>query len=411
MIHKLRKKFILINMGLVSTVMVIVFLSILLFNSQWQKSESIKSMEHLLFSPINKTDSSFVIGKDKGDKPGPMIPAFSVTLDESGDIITVRKENVTISDATLQEVTNRVQESGDSDGIFFDLRLRYITRQTEEGTVIAFADLSREWDSLLHLISTLLLVGVGGLIAFYAVSLYLSRWALRPVEQAWEKQRQFVADASHELKTPLTVILANMGILLSHKDDTIGDHRKWIDNTQTEANRMRELVDSLLFLAKSDAQQETMGASTLNFSQLTESCLLPFESIAFEAGISIESNIAPNLFLSGNEAQLKQLVVLLLDNACKYAGEKGQVTVQLQKEQDQIRLAIHNTGEPIPLAHQIHIFERFYRSDYSRARDQGGYGLGLAIGDSIVSNHHGRITLESNLEKGTTFVVKLPITQ
>jgi signal transduction histidine kinase len=234
----------------------------------------------------------------------------------------------------------------------------------------------------------------------------LARWTLKPVALSWEQQKQFVADASHELKTPLTVILANTGILLSHKQDTIEAQSKWIEYTQTEANRMKKLIDDLLFLAKADAAHKSLIQSTVNLSDVLWHCILPFESVAYENGVRIDTNIEPDLCFMGNEGQLQQLVVILIDNACKYAGRSGLVTVNLVRKYDELILKINNTGAIIPTDHLNHIFDRFYRVDTARTRERGGYGLGLAIAHTIVDTHKGNIRVTSNEIDGTTFEVR-----
>lgn len=407
MIKKLQKKFIFINMTLISLVMIIVFAAISFFSYQWTARDSYKAMEKVI-EREGMPPPLLEIGERRHPDTGPMIPIFTVTLDEKGSVKVASMENVTVSDEVVSEVTNRALGESKQEGILLDLQLRFLVKQTPDGTKIAFADMGREIDSLTNLLITLLLVGVGGLTAFFFISLFLSGWALRPAEKAWKQQQQFVADASHELKTPLTIILANTGILLSHKSDTIEEQAKWIEHTQDEANRMKKLVDDLLFLAKSDASQIQMLQSRLNFSDAVWGCVLPFESVAYEQGVVINSDIDPDILLVGNEGQLKQLVVILLDNACKYAGKNGTVTLSLKRMGGNVRLEVNNTGEPIALEHRQHIFERFYRADSSRARKEGGYGLGLAIAKTIVENHGGKISVESSDKIGTTFTVSIP---
>ncbi|AHM56081.1 sensor protein DltS [Peptoclostridium acidaminophilum DSM 3953] len=407
MIKKLQKKFIFINMTLIGLVMIIVFAAICFFSYQWTARDSYRAMEKVI-EREGMPPPLLEIGKKRHPDIGTMIPIFTVTIDETGNTIDSSKENVTVSDEVVSEVTKRVLERDEQNGIMLDLRLRFLVMQTPGGTKIAFADMGREMDSMTNLLLTLLLVGLGGLIAFFFISLFLSGWALRPAEKAWEQQRQFVADASHELKTPLTVILANTGILLSHRQDTIEEQSKWIEHTRAEANRMKKLVDDLLFLAKSDASQTHALQARLNFSDSVWRCLLPFEPVAYEQGITVSSDIDPDIMLVGDEGQLKQLILILLDNACKYAGKSGTVTLKLQRVQESVRLSVNNTGAPIIPEHLEHIFERFYRSDSSRSREEGGYGLGLAIAKAIVENHRGNISVESSEQFGTTFTVCFP---
>ena len=234
-------------------------------------------------------------------------------------------------------------------------------------------------------------------------------------------RREFTANVSHELKTPLTVILANLRILLSHKDATIRDELQWVESTQEEAGRMKKLVENLLFLARSDAKSTPMLYSTFSFSDLILGCLLTFEPVAFEQGVMIEDEISDDIFISGDAPQIRQLVAILLDNACKYAGiadvlEKSgssdkKVTVTLTSENEKIKLTVHNTGKAIPEEDLPHLFERFYRTDKSRARTDGGYGLGLAIAQTIAKNHHGKITVVSAKNLGTSFTVTFPVSK
>lgn len=315
---------------------------------------------------------------------------------------------MTVSAETAAQAAQAAFDAGGRDGVLSGLALRFLRQNTREGIKIAFADLSGERRSMAGIVVTSLLVGLGGLAAFFIISLFLAAWALRPAQRAWERQRQFVADASHELKTPLTVILANTGILLSHRDDTIGRQLKWVENTQAEANRMKKLVDDLLFLAKSDDKRMEGEHVRLNLSDAVWSSFLPFESVAFEKGVALSGEIAPDIFVTGDEAQLKQLAAILLDNALKYAGEQGGVTLTLQKTQDRARLLVHNTGAPIAPGHLNNLFERFYRTDDARTREQGGYGLGLSIAKSIAEKHGGKISVESAPHTGTTFSVWLP---
>lgn len=405
MIKKLRKKFVIINMSLVTAVLFVVVAVSCISGYQNSVSESKRALERAWATPpkFELSDRWF-----KPPKEGFLLfPVFGVALDQSGEILTVTSNNVEVSDELVQQAVDSALSSGSTEGILGDMMLRYRVEQTPSGLRLAFIDRTHELRSLLKLLLTSLGALLGGFAAFLVVSLYLSRWALRPVERAWEQQRQFVADASHELKTPLTVILANTGILLSHQGDTIEQQRKWIKNTEAEAERMKKLVDDLLFLAKADAVSSPLPHTTIDFSDLVWSSVLPFESVAFEQGLRLDSDISADIMVQGDAGQLRQVCAILLDNACKYAGERGRVFVQLEAAQDKIRLKVNNTGAPIPPEKLKHIFERFYRADASRVREKGGYGLGLAIAESIVTAHKGSLTAQSDAQSGTTFIVTL----
>ena len=406
MIKKLRKKFVLINMSLVTAVLFAVVAVSCISGYQNSVSESKRALERA-WAPPPKFELSGRWFKPPAESL-PLFPVFGVTLDQSGGIVSVTANNVEVSDALVQQAVAAALSQSSTEGVLSDLMLRYRVEKTPSGLRLAFVDRTRELQSLLKLLLTSLAALLGGFAAFLAVSLFLSRWALRPAEQAWEQQRQFVADASHELKTPLTVILANIGILLSRPDDTIAQQRKWIENTQTEAERMKKLVDDLLFLAKADAVLAPVPHTKLDFSDLIWSGVLPFEPVAFEQGVALDSDIPAGITVQGDAGQLRQVAAILLDNACKYAGEGGRVFVRLEAAQDKICLSIRNTGETIAPDKLSHIFERFYRADASRAREKGGYGLGLAIAQRIVTAHGGSITAQSDAKNGTIFTVTLP---
>jgi len=251
---------------------------------------------------------------------------------------------------------------------------------------------------------------LAGLLIF-GLSFFLARMSLRPVEHAFSEQQRFVQDASHELKTPLTVILANLSILKSHPTATIRKEALWIQNTETEAKRMQELTERLLFLAKADAKNMPPRSEVLSLSTLVESTALPFTALAFERKLSLALDISPALSVRGDAQTLAQLLAILLDNALKYAAPGTEVTVRLCRQKKHALLSVHNNGELIPADALPRLFDRFFRVDKSRARAAGGYGLGLSIAKTIANAHGGDIRADSTAEHGTVFTVTLPLSE
>lgn len=424
MINQLKKKFVMINMLLVTLVLLIVFGIVLMFNYNRLRGESFGAMDRILtrdpskapeFSQILKFDDKRkfegeLLGKPQ--KAMAFLPLFSFTVSETGEISHVMMENVSVSSEVIETVAKRVspalESSFSEEGVLLDLMLRYKTMPTSSGVKVAFVDINRELDDSLSLAGTLSMAGIAALLSFFVISVFLSRWVLKPVEISWRQQRQFVADASHELKTPLTVILANIGILKNHADKSIASQMNWINHTQTEAERMKSLIDDLLFLAKSDGDQAPQVKAEINLSDLAWTTVLPFESVAFEQAVDFSYEIDSDLKVLGEMGQTRQLMAILLDNAIKYAGKNGKVTFKLQRQNDgKLLLAVHNTGDWIPEEDQERIFDRFYRVDSSRVREHGGYGLGLAIAKSIVDRQSWRIEVKSSQSLGTTFAVWL----
>ena len=302
----------------------------------------------------------------------------------------------------------RAPDSPESGGLSAALEGRY---EGEALSQIAFVSDHTLRQAMRDLIGSSLLVGCAALILLFLISLFLAGWALRPVERAWDQQRQFVSDASHELKTPLTVILANLDILRRHEGDSIRAQRKWLDSSEAEAQHMKQLVEDLLTLARLDEAGHTAPLPAMCAVDLTDavlSSLLTFEPVAFEQGLRLDSSLEPGICVNGDEARLRQLTTILLDNACKYAGKGGSVTVSLTASGDKARLSVSNTGDVIPPEQLRHLFERFYRADPARPGGQTGYGLGLAIASGIAQLHSGRITALSDAEHGTVFSVTLP---
>ena len=221
-----------------------------------------------------------------------------------------------------------------------------------------------------------------------------------------EMRKDFIANVSHELKTPLTVILSNVGLIAASPELTDPEDKRRIGYIQAEAGRMKELVEELLFLARSDAGRLTAEKTHLDLSFLIESCALTFEPVAFEQGKLMETDVEPDLMIEGEEQKLKQLAEILLDNACKYSEPGRTIRVSLkQSSEKKLRFTVISQGTPLTKEEQKQIFERFYRADPSRGKT-GGYGLGLAIAQEITRMHGGKIWAESDGEKGNRFIVE-----
>lgn len=346
-----------------------------------------------------------------------VIPVAAYTLADGGAVeIIDASTTASIDDDVLEEALAAVADAPDGHGSLSSLGLLYAKRTYEvDGSSeerIAFADQSAvsSWQWL-----ALICAGVeaAALVVFLVISWVLSKWALKPVERAWSQQRQFVADASHELKTPIAVILANTSILGKHADSSVASQMQWIESTSTEAHRMGELVGDMLELAALDDLSDRKSPVSpsnerIDFSDLVEGVVLQFESIAFERAIDLDSDVERALFVTGDATRLARMATTLVENACKYAGAGGSVRVELHARAGSASLSIRNSGTPIPPEDLPHVFDRFYRADKARSRGVGGYGLGLSIAQGIARAHGGAITVRSSQEDGTTFTATLP---
>lgn len=418
MIAKLRKKFILVIMLCVMSTISIVLGSLFVINYISYKRNVNNFLEHELdmyggfreerLPDKNRREDNDIFSFNMfDDKPMHFLPSVCITLDYSGSVIESKINYLELSDEDIDKLANTIVTSKQKRGSVSSFGLEYLSITEDNYTYIVAADNSFESGNIRNLFILCIISFMISFFVFFAISVLLSTWILKPVEKSWQQQNRFVSDASHELRTPITVILANLNILSSKKDDLIKTQYQWIDNTKEEANRMKQLVDELLFLARSDDRQNKLVFSKIDLSELLLSRMLSFEALAFEKGIRLDYEIADGLYIIGHEGNVKQLLSILLDNAMKYCGDKGSVYLKAFSLKDRTYVLVKNSGDLIDAEDLKHIFERFYRTDKSRSRTEGGYGLGLAIAKTIVDNMHGKISVLSDKENGTVFKLEL----
>lgn len=264
--------------------------------------------------------------------------------------------------------------------------LVYGIKNVKGNKIITFMDNSISNKSLRKMFLLSLLIGIVALVFAYFISKKISLWIVKPIEETLNKQKQFISDASHELKTPLAVICANADIL----ETEIGNN-KWLTYIQTEVASMDKLVNSLLSLARVEKERGKEELVDFDISKVVLGGTMAFESLAYEKEVILIDDVDEKLKLKGNSEEIKQLISILIDNGIKHTKKGGKVIVSLKKRKNNIILKVKNMGEPIAKGEEEKIFERFYRSDESRNRDSKRYGLGLAIAKSIVEKHNGKI--------------------
>lgn len=394
MLKQLRRKFVLVTMGIVLALLGILFGLIYYFT----KSDMVKTRQRDLSRIEAAVTKPVAIENLPRDV---VLPYFVVFTGPYGQYVAAGYTDYDLNDETFLRRLVTQAESGEKTGTLGQYQLLYSVCRSKGGTAIAFLDISSQTATLETLVGNCLLIGIVGICLFLALSILLSRWMIRPVEQAWQQQKQFVSDASHELKTPLTVIISNAELLQSGE----GDKEQFTNNILTMSGQMRNLVEGLLELARADNGQVRKSFEPVDFSTLISESVLPFEPVYFEKGLHLRTRIQPGIQINGNGPYLRQVAEILLDNACKYT-EKGIVDLQLEKRGRQCLLSVSNPGTPIPEEDLEKIFERFYRSDKARSRT-GSFGLGLSIAQSVVREHQGKIWAESN-PTGNCILVELP---
>lgn len=399
MIQKLQVKFVVINMAMVTVMLCVIFALVYNFTRANLENESISMMRSIAADP-------FQLGRPDGGDSDLRLPYFTLQLGLKGELISTGGGYYDLSDREfLRDLIETSVGSRKETGVVEEHNLRYCRVSTHMGTVLVFSDMSSENTTLDHLVRTSLIIGAFSFFAFLCISIFLSRWAVRPVAAAWRQQRQFVADASHELKTPLTVVMTNAELLQSG-DYTQEDKQGFARSIYTMSQQMRALIESMLELARSDAGKQMGAMQPVELSRLVADSAISFEGIFVEKGLELESCVEPGITVRGNEQELQQVVDILLDNAQKYSAPGGVTEVRLcSSGQGRCRLSVSDPGAEIPPEELKKIFQRFYRTDKARSRD-GSFGLGLSIAESIVTRHKGKIWAESR-DGINTFRVEL----
>lgn len=427
MLKRLRIKFVVIIMTLVGTVLITVLGTS--FASTWQTQHDIindtleRTVQGSIYDiPRISFDEGYGfmgVGDEAQEAPGTKRPAnmmiLVVDLDSDGIVLATNNSPLSIDSQTLTDVLDRALKNDEDTCWDESVHLAWRRLQRSSGAWrVALADTYTTDISLQRLALRDICIVLIAMAVLLLIAIGLSTWVLRPVEEAWEQQRRFVADASHELKTPLAVIIANTQIL--ERDSSISsDALRWVKSTADESSHMKSLVEELLELARTDESNAgtrgVMQKTPVDFSSMVENASLEFDAIAFERGTQIENDIAPDIMVTGDPEWLERLCKILIENACKYSAGPHPVTVTLAREGRRCVLSVNNHGNVIDEEDLPHVFDRFYRTDKARSRDAnvGGFGLGLAIAKGIATAHGGDITVNSTESDGTTFRATLPL--
>ena len=399
MLRKLRGKFVWITMCIVLAMLLVIFTMVYQLTAR-----DLRRQADSMLKQLAKTAQEPAAIYEKQDVA---LPYVMIRLSPLGDIVASGMTSYDLTDEQLlrqwvQQVYSQRQTQGQLEE--YSMRYHRVSRLGSE--CIVMVDVSSHAQTLHSLIFTSLGIGAVSMIAFLIISILLARWAVKPVEQAWQAQKQFVSDASHELKTPLTVIISNAE-LLQDNDCSEEDRMRYARNIGVVSGQMRSLTQGLLELARVDNGQVRKNFEDLDFSTLVADAILPFEPLFFENNLQLQSSIQPQIRLMGSSIYLRQVVDILLDNALKYASP-GIVDVKLERcGRANCLLSVASPGKPISGEEQEKIFERFYRSDKARTGN-GSFGLGLSIAKSAVQEHKGRIWVQSNAT-GNCFYVLLPM--
>lgn len=354
----------------------------------------------------NKQDSMLPFDKNKEGRFSPELPYesryFTVFLSDENAVISVNTGKIAaINTSEAIDYARKVIEGGNSEG--FTGNYRYKVYCVDNEFHIIFLDCGRELSSFKTFIINSVCVCAVGLLAVLCLLLFLSARIVKPFSENYEKQKRFITDAGHELKTPLTIIDADAEVL----EMDYGEN-EWLEDIKNQTKRLADLTNDLIFLARMEENQPETEMIEFSLSDIVDETVETFLSLAVTGDKNLMKNIQPMISLCGDEKAVRQLVNILLDNAMKYSDREGDICVTLDKKKNVIRLCVFNTVPYVSKESIVHFFDRFYRADQSRNSQTGGYGLGLAIACAIVNAHKGKITAQTQDEKSLLITVIFP---
>jgi signal transduction histidine kinase len=330
---------------------------------------------------------------------------FSVDLDEDGAVSTIHLDS--IASVTEEEATTMAAEvlaKGKTTGYYQGFRYAKATKS--DGTnYYVFLDCNRELATFSSFFRASLIVSAIGALSYLVLVLIFSKIVLRPVAESYEKQKRFITDASHEIKTPLAIIDANTEVIEMEAGES-----EWTKSIRNQIKRLTSLTEKLVFLSRMDEESTKLEMREFNLSELVDETLDSYEAVAISKGKELERIIAPEVRYYGDETNLRQMLSLLLDNAMKYSDEQGTIRVKMEritKGKQHCKLTVYNTVDSIEIGNHDAYFERFYRADESRSTKTGGHGIGLSVVKAIVQAHKGKVTAESKDGKSLQFVIML----
>jgi len=397
MTKKLRFQFIIIIMSIVTIMLCVIMSLVYFFTKMNLENNSINMMQNLAGQP-------FLPHPPNEPQNDIRLPYFTLQLNVQGDLIATGGGYYDLSDKEfIMDLIDATFSDPDRIGVIEEYNLRFYHTSTSVSHILVYADISNELTILNTLIRNCILIGTACFLIFLGISYLLANWMIRPVDKAWQQQRQFIADASHELKTPLTVIMTNAELMQNPEYDEI-NHTAFVSSILIMSKQMRNLVEQMLELARADNIRHNTVFSSVDFSRLVSDAILPFEPIFFEKGLTLHTEISENVLVNGDSSQLRQVLDILLDNAQKYSCKAGTTWVTLQKQgKGRCLLTVADEGAEIPVKDLNNLFKRFYRADQARSRT-GSFGLGLSIAETIIARHKGKIWVESKNGINTFFV-------
>lgn len=333
---------------------------------------------------------------------------FTVTLDASGDVVATNTNDIAVvSEDEAKTIATELFASEKTKGFYENFAYDTITvtdDSGEENTMYIFLNSAEELSSFRSFRNTSLIISLVGLALVFGLVVLLSRIATKPVAESYEKQKHFITDASHEIKTPLAIIEANTEVL----EMTEGDN-EWLQSIRNQISRLSSLTEKLVFLSRMDEENTKLEMQEFSLSKTVTEVAESFLPVATAREKELDISVEDGIFFVGNEGTISQCVSLLVDNAMKYSNDGGKIRVSLKRSaKNKKEILVFNTVDEIEVGNHDVLFERFYRSDASRSTKTGGHGIGLSVVKAIVTAHRGKVTAESKDSTSIEFRIILP---
>lgn len=411
MIKTLQRKFIITAMAAIS-ILILVLLGTINVGNVWMTGRQTERTLAMLAE--NEGDFPPQMDFREKERTGFLAPPmnedtamaaryFLVRVDTDGEIVYKDVGKIaSVTEAEAGEFAQKVIETGKKSGRIQQLAYSVTDSNDGRGTVMVFLDVSNQFYGILRILVISVAIGVICWICMLFLVILLSKRAILPIARNLEKQKQFVTNAGHEIKTPLAIILANTEAMELHNGES-----KWSRNIREQTLRLNGLMQNLLTLAKMDESMGKAAATDFSASALLEETLHPFYEAASLKKIDIAKDIQPDVMIHASQEQLRQLYSILLDNAVKYTGNNGWIKVSLRKRERKVLFRVENTCESIPKGNPEQLFDRFYRGDDARTQKSGGYGIGLSAAQAIVKAQNGLIEASYKGENIIEFTVRL----
>ncbi len=331
----------------------------------------------------------------------------TIMYNSRNDDISVLSETLSF-DGDVSRIVPEIASQKDSFGTLYEYHIIYYSEKTQNEYKIAVADISYIGYRMVRITVILLFAYILSMALVFFISLKLSKLAAKPMENAIEMERKFVADISHDLKTPITVILANNSIIKSNPNTTVSENQQWLDSTDNAADEMMNLINKMLTLSSLESVEKTVEKQAVSLSSIAEKCILQMESVAYERGITVEDEISENITILSNDEYTKRICNSLIENALKYEPDGGNIKIQVCTSRKKALFSVQNLGSIINEDDLPHIFDRFYRGDKTRNLSKG-HGLGLPIVHKMCELINAHIMVKSTKKDGTIFTVEFEI--